>query len=88
MTNMAEFNYAQPQSVEMPGPGIIGPRATITFNKIGPSIINRFPNFNTEETALFRPFVWGKFDASTNAPIVFPEDITLDHLEFRELNNF
>src|SRR6185295_3484101 len=62
------------------GPGTINPTVTITFNKIGPALINEFPGFTTEASALnfgFRVFLWGSFDGSTNAPIVYPKDITL-----------
>jgi hypothetical protein len=32
------------------------------------------------------PFLWGSFDGSTNSPIIFPKDITLEQLEFRNLS--
>jgi len=69
------------------GPGTINPTVVITFNKIGPSLVNQFPGFITEVDSLrfarFQPFVWGRFDGSTNAPIVFPKDITLEQIELR-----
>ena len=86
--DLSDLNVTQPDpNPDRGGPGVIEPRGTITFNKIGPSIINQFPGFNTEETAFLFPFVWGSFDASTNAPIVYPESIILDQIEFRELSN-
>jgi len=69
------------------GPGTIGTvtgTVALDFNKIGPSLINQFPGFITEASALdigFEPFFWGSFDGSTNAPIVFPKDITLEDIE-------
>jgi hypothetical protein len=66
------------------GPGTIEGPITLDFNKLGPSLINEFPGFMTEASALefgFRPFVWGLFDGSTNAPIVFPKSITLEDIE-------
>lgn len=79
-----------PNPTEQGGPGTILPQVVISFNKIGPSIVNFFPGGVTEPditSSLFqRPFVWGSFDGSTNPPIVFPEDITLEDLELQIMN--
>jgi hypothetical protein len=79
--NNAALNSTDPTQG---GPGtIVGP-LNFDFNKIGPSLINEFPGFVTEASALefgFQPFMWGLFDGSTNAPIVFPKDISLEQIE-------
>jgi hypothetical protein len=79
--NNAALNSSDPTQG---GPGSIFGTIFIDFNKIGPSLINQFPGFVTEASALafqLQPFVWGSFDGSTNAPIVFPKDITLQQIE-------
>ena len=66
------------------GPGIIEPTVIITFNNVGPSLYNTYPNFTSEEDVIgvrFNPFVWGSFDGSPAEPIVYPRDISLEHIE-------
>jgi hypothetical protein len=66
------------------GPGNIFPQTTVTFNKVGPGLFNTRPGTATEEAA-FSEFtdqpIWGSFDGSTNPPVVFPRDITLEDIE-------
>jgi hypothetical protein len=72
------------QAPNQGGPGTIEPTVNITFNKVGPSILNQFPGFVTEESALTsggQLFVWGSFDASPKPPIVYPNDISLEQIE-------
>ncbi len=79
--NQAALNGNDPNQG---GPGIITGPAVIDFNKVGPSLINEFPGFVTEASALefqLQPFMWGIFDGTTNAPIVFPKSITLENIE-------
>lgn len=60
------------------GPGnIVGP-VQISFSKIGPFFQNS-PE-GREEIAL-RGLVWGSFDTSTNAPVIFPSGTTIQDLE-------
>jgi hypothetical protein len=62
------------------GPGTREPRIEIEFNKVGPMLINTGPFFLEEVQA--RPsFVWGSFDGSTNAPVVYPSFRSLTDLE-------
>jgi hypothetical protein len=66
------------------GPGNIFPGTIITFNKVGPGLFNTRPGIATEAAALngFNEYpIWGSFDGSTNAPIVFPQDVTLEDIE-------
>lgn len=74
------------------GPGTIQAPVNITFSKIGPWVLNQFPGFTAEPdldnsvlSSGFRGWVWGSFDGSTNPPIVFPKEITLEELELRVL---
>jgi hypothetical protein len=73
------------------GPGTIEGVDSIFFNKIGPSIVNEFPGLTTEVSAggifggFLHLFIWGSFDGSTNEPIVFPKDVTLEQLDLRTL---
>jgi hypothetical protein len=81
--NNAALNSQDPNQG---GPGTINPTVVITFNKVGPGYINQFPGFVTESSAVaFRTqiFVWGSFDGSTNAPIVYPRDLSLEQIETR-----
>jgi hypothetical protein len=59
------------------GPGINHGPNNVIFSKVGPSFHNEWPRAVTEASAT--PFLfWGSFDGSTNAPIVYPKDITLE----------
>jgi hypothetical protein len=62
------------------GPGNIEPNMEIVFNKVGPLLINFGPFFIDEATAITN-FIWGSFDGSTNAPIVYPNGTSIMNLE-------
>jgi hypothetical protein len=75
------------------GPGTITPSTTITFDKVGPVYFNTFgdvmdgtPYFNEtpggDITDLFYIlyFVWGSYDGTTNAPVVYPDGTSIDNL--------
>jgi hypothetical protein len=61
------------------GPGTLQP-GQVTFNKLGPWSINI--NETPEERG-FRGYVFGSFDGTTNAPIVFPQGVDAFELERR-----
>ena len=64
------------------GPGIIDPTTapiTITFNTIGPVSGNTSPTLLDGPLAL-DGFIWGSFDATTNAPIIYPNGTSLANL--------
>jgi hypothetical protein len=66
------------------GPGNIFPSSILSFNKVGPGLFNSRPGTATEEAALseFVDYpIWGFFDGSTNPPVVFPQDVTLQDIE-------
>jgi hypothetical protein len=66
------------------GPGVIEGTVVISFSKVGPYIRNAGPlngqSSLTEESG-FSSFVWGSFDATTNAPIVYPTGSSIYELE-------
>jgi hypothetical protein len=76
--------------VEMAGPGVCTFPQFIIFNKLGPFLLNfnGGGSFQFEEGA-FNAFsyVWGAFDGTTNAPVVFPEGSSLEDLEQRVLGH-
>ncbi|HAB17437.1 MAG TPA: hypothetical protein PLX89_10720 [Verrucomicrobiota bacterium] len=61
-----------------PGPGIVEPGIQVIFNKVGPWIFNITET--TEELGV-RGFVWGSYDGTTNAPVVYPVGSTLQEIE-------
>lgn len=60
----------------LPGPGLIQPVMNLTFNKVGPSFFNQGPFF-LDEASSVPDFVWGSFDGSTNAPVIYPSGISI-----------
>jgi len=74
------------------GPGVIAPPYFLTFNKIGPVLLNvdfidpLVFDFLFEEDG-FRGFVWGSYDGTTNAPVIYPEGSSLEALEQQVLGN-
>lgn len=78
------------------GPGQINPTVVITLQNVGQGLLNQLPGFVTEESVLNsdllfgtdvlgKTFFWGSFDGTTNAPIVYPRDITLEQIQSRIL---
>ena len=66
-------------------PGLAGPGTrtlpiVITFNSIAPLLVNSGPDFLDEPTATTN-FIWGTFDTTTNAPIVYPTGTDITALE-------
>ena len=53
-----------------PGPGVIQPPITITYNIAGQTFWH--DNSMSDETVDDETFLWGTFDASTNIPVVYP----------------
>ena len=67
------------------GPGNIEPNMQITFNKVGPLLENfygtNFINNGLSESSATTNFIWGSFDGSTNAPVVYPSGTSIASLE-------
>jgi hypothetical protein len=60
------------------GPGNITGPFQVTFSKIGPYLINVREGNQVSAT---QGIVWGSYDGSTNAPIVFPSGLSIQALE-------
>lgn len=65
---------------QLAGPGTIEPPTRMSFNKVGPRYFNSNPFFTDEVTA-FLLFIWGSFDGTTNAPIVYPSGTSILNVE-------
>ena len=65
------------------GPGVIQPEVAIIFSKLGPYYYNVGPPFNylDEGTGIPGFVVWGSFDGTTNAPVVYPDGVSIQDLE-------
>jgi len=63
------------------GPGVIDPSTTITYNKVGPVLLNIGTSFLFQSGATFNGFVWGSFDETTNDPIVYPNGTSIANLQ-------
>jgi len=72
-------------STTLSGPGIVDVPIEITFNKVGPWILNQWaggPFFLTEvDGVLTTGFLWGSFDGTTNPPVVFPSGTSLQEYQ-------
>jgi hypothetical protein len=72
--------------VDLAGPGTIDSTVSntvIAFNNSGPVFFTGTPNSSflfTAEGSTSPEFIWGSFDASTNAPVVYPNGTSLDEL--------
>ena len=76
------------------GPGTIITPTTLTFNKVGPTyynssedVMNGTPYFvetpggDTADLYYQAYFIWGSYDGSTNAPVVYPNGTSIDALQ-------
>lgn len=62
------------------GPGTMENPIEFTFNKVGPFYYNSSPGSLDEATQ--QPLlIWGSFDGSTNAPVIYPNGTSLQNLE-------
>lgn len=75
-----ETNPALGTGFTRDGPGIIQPGVRVFLNKVGPWLFNVR---NTDQVAAIKGFVWGSFDGTTNAPVVYPQGVQLQELESR-----
>jgi len=70
------------------GPGTIEAPTTIIFNNVGPLYYNAgLINTNAflNELSQTPLFIWGSFDGTTNAPAVYPNDLSVTELEIQVL---
>jgi hypothetical protein len=75
-------------SVTSTGPGTIAPETTIVFHKASPQFYNQTPFFLDDATAQGSAFIWGSFDGTTNAPIVYPQGTSIRTVESQVLGHF
>ncbi len=88
--NFANVTPAVPGNPPPPGPGTMNSEpvnVVFTFNRIGTNILfanNTFfvepPGINPDVLGL-QDFLYGTFDGTTNAPIVYPDSVSLANLE-------
>lgn len=83
--NFPNWNEA---NFPFPGPGTIDPGVVITFNKVGPNFLNPGPFFVQAGGIALSPeatgipdFLYGSYDGTTNAPVVYPNWVSLNSLE-------
>jgi len=79
------------------GPGTIDPSTTIIFDKVGPVFYNgtatfadvldgtpyftESPGGDITDTYFAFYFLWGSFDSSTNAPVVYPDGTSIENIQ-------
>ena len=69
---------------------MIAGTATLTYSKVGPyfyglegsHLTSALTNSIANSLGSFTGFVWGSFDATTNAPKLFPADVSISDLEW------
>ncbi|MBU6401715.1 MAG: hypothetical protein KGS61_15465 [Verrucomicrobia bacterium] len=70
------------------GPGLVSPPVVIAFNWNTPAYWGVFLGpgaaFLSQDTVSIFP-IWGSFDGSTNAPVIYPSSLTFEQLEQRAL---
>lgn len=82
------MNYDEDNvQVGQTGPGVITPGTAFIFNTVGPIYYNPdvlfFINTNTlySEATHRQWLIWGSFDGTTNAPVVYPNGTDITNLE-------
>jgi hypothetical protein len=81
--NNAALNYiAAGGNYPSAGPGQINPSANISFSKLTPSILNETGDGMSQAVNEGTVTVWASYDATTNAPIVYPAGLTIQELEY------
>lgn len=61
------------------GPGTLSGPASIAFTTLLPAFLNDDTYF--DEANAIRTAVWGAFDGTTNAPVVFPSILSIQYIE-------
>jgi Putative Ig domain len=67
------------------GPGTIEPPTTFVFNKVGLVYYNEGPSYLNGPNDGLAGFVWGSYDSSTNAPVIYPTGASIQNLESQVL---
>src|SRR6266545_4512596 len=71
-------------AVSHSGPGTIAPPIEVNFSNLGPWFYNVGTGSGEEDG--FAGLVWGSYDGTTNAPIVFPVGTSIQEIENRVLS--
>jgi hypothetical protein len=73
-----DLTGAQPNLV---GPGNLRGPMEVQFNKVGPIYVNgQYPLFVDQQGGVLY-FTWASFDATTNAPVIYPSGASIANLE-------
>lgn len=63
------------------GPGTMENPIEFTFNKVGPFYYNFSGAASLDEATQLPELIWGSFDGSTNAPVIYPNGTSIQNLE-------
>jgi hypothetical protein len=66
-------------------PSVIREPVVFSFNKIGPIYNNGLYPFFVDEAGALLDFIWASYDASTNAPVIYPSGTSIAALEAQVL---
>lgn len=77
------LNWVPNNLFNLVGPGTIDPSLEMTFEKVGEIYYNWQPFGLDEITQFVQPGfnVWGSFDGTTNAPVVYPNGTSIQNYE-------
>jgi len=77
----ATSNDAINGQATLDGPGQFAGTLSITFNKVGPTLLNSAPSFIGQVSGFAADIIWGAFDGSTNDPVIFPQGTSIRDVE-------
>jgi hypothetical protein len=77
LTRNVSFNESNVLQ-NLAGPGTITTPSDIIFNKVGPAYQNSSPGFLEANSSVV--MLWGSFDGTTNAPIVYPNGTDIENI--------
>ena len=84
-TNNAAINQQAIGGVPIAsGPGTINPGVVITFNNSLPTYRGQFgpgATFLSEDNPAAKFAIWASFDGTTNAPVIYPNNVTIEDIE-------
>ena len=83
-TNSENTLLAGPGTIEPAGPGGTVPTAIFGYGNQGPIYFNAGlidTNAFLDETTQIPIYIWGSFDGTTNAPTIYPNDLSVNGLE-------
>ncbi len=81
------YNFTVANTTGLAGPGTIGPPnlasgpLSLTFNKGVPATLNSYQGTILDEGTAFSTYLWGSYDGTTNAPVVYPSTASLNNYE-------